>query len=90
MKEDEMITRIKDRYPDAEIDIKGADCNFELVIVSTGFADLGMLQRQKTILGIFSADIQSGALHALSIKALTPEEQSKRAGQPRIEIKPAL
>lgn len=74
MTDDEVLLRIKASLPDAAVKIKGENCNFELVITSTGFDGKNMLQRQKMILGLFKEDITSGAIHAMSIVANTPEE----------------
>ena len=74
MHQDEIITRVRAEHPDAVIDIAGADCNFEIHIVSEGFAGQGLLQRQKGVLGLFKDELKSGVLHALTIKAKTPQE----------------
>lgn len=80
MKEEEVVERIRTRYPDATIDIAGEDCSFELYIVSEAFAGQGLLQRQKDVLALFKDDIGSGALHALSIKAKTRAEMEAQPG----------
>lgn len=79
MKQDEIIERIRTLYPEADIDATGEECNFELTIVSESFIGLNTLQRQKPILALFKDDITSGRLHALSIIAKTPEEQSTKS-----------
>lgn len=76
MYQDDIAQRVRSEYPDAVIDIAGADCSFELHIVSEGFAGQGPLQRQKGVLALFKDELQSGALHALTIKAKTPEEKA--------------
>jgi acid stress-induced BolA-like protein IbaG/YrbA len=74
MQENEIIERIKGLYPDATIEASGADCNFEVVVVSEEFEGMGLLKRQRSILGLFSDEIKSGKLHALGIKTKTPLE----------------
>lgn len=86
MKEEEIIERVRSLYPDAIIDVAGEDCNFELYVVSEAFAGQSILQRQKPILALFKEEIASGAMHALSIKAKTPSEQSKQ--EALVQIKP--
>lgn len=75
MHQDEIIQRVLAEHPQATIDVAGADCNFEIQIVSENFAGQSLLQRQKGILGLFSDELRSGALHALTIKAKTPQEK---------------
>ena len=86
MSEAEIIRRIKELYPDAIIDIAGADCSFEVYVISDSFTSIGTLQRQKSILGLFKDEITSGKLHALSVKAKTHEEQASNAGLVQIQL----
>lgn len=41
MEQDEIVKRVRAEHPDAVVDIVGSDCNFELHIVSEGFAGQG-------------------------------------------------
>lgn len=77
MVNNEIAERVRALYPDALIEVYGEDCSFELHVVSADFADMGLLARQKSILALFKTDIQSGALHALSVAARTPTEQAR-------------
>ena len=86
MNESEIINRITELYPDAVVDVAGADCSFEVYVISDSFKGVGTLQRQKSILGLFKDEITSGMLHALSVKAKTPEEQSANAGLVQIQL----
>jgi acid stress-induced BolA-like protein IbaG/YrbA len=74
MTEDELISRIKDLYPDAEISVEGENCSFEVNITTPAFAEMKSLQRQRSILTLFNTEIASGELHALTVKAKTPQE----------------
>lgn len=86
MTETEIIARVRTLYPEAVIDVAGEDCSFELYLVSQAFAGQNILQRQKPILALFKDEIRKGTLHALSIKAKTPEEQTGRAGLVQISL----
>jgi acid stress-induced BolA-like protein IbaG/YrbA len=74
MNEQDLITRIKDLYPDAEISVAGESCSFEVNVTTPAFSDMKLLQRQRSILTLFNDEIASGELHALTVKAKTPEE----------------
>jgi acid stress-induced BolA-like protein IbaG/YrbA len=74
MTEDELISRIKGLYPDAEIAVAGENCSFEVNITTPAFAEMKSLQRQRSILTLFNTEIASGELHALTVKAKTPQE----------------
>ncbi|MCU7810868.1 MAG: BolA/IbaG family iron-sulfur metabolism protein [Candidatus Thiodiazotropha sp. (ex Notomyrtea botanica)] len=74
MNEKELTTRIKDLYPDAEITVAGENCSFEVNVITPAFAEMKSLQRQRSILTLFNAEIATGELHALTVKANTPQE----------------
>lgn len=76
----EIVERVRALYPDAAIEVAGEDCSFEMLVVSEAFAGTRLLARQKSILALFKDDIQSGSLHALSVTARTPAEQSAASG----------
>ncbi len=74
MNENDLINRIKGIYPDAEISVAGESCSFEVNVTTPAFADMKALQRQRSILTLFNDEIASGELHALTVKAKTPDE----------------
>jgi len=74
MNAQEIIERIRTAYPDADVQTDGADCNFSVTIVSPAFEGLNPIQRQRPVMALFKDDISSGALHALSVTAKTPQE----------------
>lgn len=84
--EEDIISRISALYPDAVVDVAGADCNFEVYIISEHFSEMKLLERQKSVLALFKDEITSGKLHALSVKAKTPDEQSANSGLVQINL----
>lgn len=84
--EEDIRARISTLYPGATIDIAGEGCNFEVFVVSDLFRGLGTLQRQKSILSLFKEDIQSGDIHALTVKARTPDELNSSSGLIQIQL----
>lgn len=76
MNEQELMSRIKELYPDAEITVAGENCSFEVNVTSPAFADMKSLQRQRSILTLFNQEIASGELHALTVRAKTPDENA--------------
>jgi acid stress-induced BolA-like protein IbaG/YrbA len=54
--------------------VQGDGQHFEAVIVSSEFADLNRVKRQQRVNVILKTRFDSGELHALSMKTLTPEE----------------
>jgi len=66
---------IRDGMPGAEVRVAGDGSHFEAVVVSADFAGRSPIQRQRLVMSTVRSQIESGELHALSIKTLTPEQQ---------------
>ncbi len=81
MQSDEVVQRIREAVPGAaDIQVEGADCDFTALVLSEDFAGLSPVKRQQQVLAKFADVLGSGELHALSVKAHTPEEwQAKQA-----------
>jgi acid stress-induced BolA-like protein IbaG/YrbA len=60
--------------------LEGDGHHFEAVIVSAEFAGKSRVQRQQHVNKILKDKFDSGELHALSFKTLTPEEWSAQRG----------
>lgn len=71
---EEIQTKLKQGISDAQVEVNGDGCNCSTTIVSPHFEGMSLLARQRMILAIMRDDLQSGELHALSIKAYTPDE----------------
>jgi acid stress-induced BolA-like protein IbaG/YrbA len=54
--------------------VQGDGQHFEAVIVSSEFSGLNRVKRQQRVNAILKSRFDSGELHALSMKTLTPEE----------------
>lgn len=52
--------------------------HFDAIVVSTEFESKSMLEEQRMVYATLGDSITSGRLHALSIKAYTPEEWEKQ------------
>lgn len=81
MERQQVITRIEQAIPDAvDIQVEGADCDFTALVLSESFAGVSAVKRQQQVLAKFTDVLASGELHALSVKAHTPDEwQAKQA-----------
>ncbi len=60
--------------PDAQVDVSGEECSFTLSIISPSFEGQNLMQRQKGVLALFEQELKTGKLHAMTIKAYTPEQ----------------
>ena len=68
---------IEKGIPDARVDVDGADgVHFEARVVSASFAGKLPLARHRMVYATLG-DLMGGAIHALALKTLTPEEASR-------------
>jgi acid stress-induced BolA-like protein IbaG/YrbA len=74
MTEQEVVARIQENLPDAQIEVAGQDCHLALTIVSSAFEGKGLLARHRLIQGYFKQALADGSLHALSLTTKTQQE----------------
>lgn len=64
-------------FPQAEIAVSGEGGKFDLRLVDTQFDGLRPVPRQQKVYAVLNPQILSGAIHAVTIRAMTPEEWRK-------------
>ncbi|CCH66914.1 YrbA protein [Richelia intracellularis HH01] len=72
----EIEAMIKAHMPDAQVevqDLTGGGDHYQLTVVSSQFADKGLVQQHKLVYATLQEAISSEAIHALAIKTYTPE-----------------
>ena len=67
-------TKLEQGIKHSSVTMTGDGCNCATTIISPDFEGMSLLARQKAILAVMSQEIQSGELHALTIKAYSPNE----------------
>ena len=60
--------------------VEGDGQHFEAILVSSEFIGKSRVQRQQLVNALLRAYFDSGELHALSMKTLTPDERSALCG----------
>jgi len=69
---------IENGLADAQAEVSGADgVHFEATVVSSQFAGKLPLARHRLVYATLG-DLMGGAIHALALKTLTPEEAAAR------------
>lgn len=77
MNHTDAIAILKKAFPAAvAIDAVNNGNKFEVLIVDESFAGKRLVQRQQAVYAIFNEYIASGAIHALTIHAKTPNEHT--------------
>lgn len=74
MNADDLIALLRPTFTDAKIEAVNQGNKFEVLIVDESFQGQRLVQRQQAVYALVNAHIQSGAMHALTIHALTPDE----------------
>ncbi|MDR2507430.1 MAG: BolA/IbaG family iron-sulfur metabolism protein [Candidatus Accumulibacter sp.] len=65
---------ISGAFPCEEVAVESDGRHYEAVIVSSGFAGKSRVSRQQMVNAVLKPYFDSGELHALSMKTLTPAE----------------
>lgn len=71
---DDLKSRLEEAFNDAEVDVAGEGNRFEIHIVSAAFEGLNRVRRQQAVYAVIGDLIASGAIHAVTIRASTPDE----------------
>lgn len=77
MNTEDVKALIEKGIPGSQAIVSGEGCNLEVTVISDSFDGKTMLVEQKMVYAAVNHLIQSGELHALGIKAYTPEEWEK-------------
>ena len=73
----EVKSLIQATFQDCEVIVEGDGSHFMATVVGNVFEGKLPVQKQKLVYASVSEQITSGAIHALTIKAYTPEEWEK-------------
>jgi len=79
MTPEEVKSLIEAGMPGSTVTVTGDGSKFEATVVSAEFEGKTMVQEQKMVYATVNQEITSGALHALTIKAYTPEEWAEQS-----------
>ena len=69
---EEIIKKIiKEDMPDAICLFEGDSCNLRLIVISSVFNEMSLINQHKKIMKLLEGKFQSGDLHALSLETRT-------------------
>tara|TARA_X000000368_G_scaffold125247_1_gene98294 strand:+ start:1238 stop:1453 length:216 start_codon:yes stop_codon:yes gene_type:complete len=69
--EDVIKKIIEEAIPDAICLFKGDSCNLRLIVISSVFNEMSLINQHKKIMKLLEGKFQSGDLHALSLETRT-------------------
>ncbi len=73
MTPDQIRQRLETAYPDGQVevvDLTGTHDHYQVQVESHAFAGLSRLQQQRHVMDVFQAELKTGEVHALTIKAI--------------------
>ena len=74
METDAVKALIEQGLPGARVEVSGDGRHFEATVISDAFEGKSLLQRHRMVHATVEKQIKSDELHALSIKAYTPQQ----------------
>lgn len=74
MEPEEIKILIENGIPQSQAIVTGESGKYEAIVISPEFEGLTMVKEHQMVYATVNEHIASGALHALSIKAYTPDE----------------
>jgi len=80
MTPDDISARIRTALPDADVrvvDTTGGGDHFQATVVSSAFADKGLLDRHRLVYAALG-EAMRGPIHALALTTETPEEYRRK------------
>lgn len=70
----EVVQLVRVGINDAEVMVDGEGCDLSITVVSPQFSELALVKKQQLVMATLKEPLASGKLHAVSVKAYTPDE----------------
>ena len=77
MNEEQLKTLLNDALNLSELYVKVDGANVDIIAVSHDFESMSKVKRQQAIYAPLNPHISSGEIHAVSIKAYTPDDWAR-------------
>ena len=65
---------VQEGIPEAKVLVEGEGCDLLITVISEQFTDLALVKKQQLVMATLKEPLASGKLHAVSVKAYTPDE----------------
>lgn len=78
MNSNEVQKLLESSIPNSIVIAEGEGCNFQVSVISTAFEGLSTVKRQQLVYSHLQDAISSGAIHAVTMKTLTPEQNKAK------------
>lgn len=78
MQTNEIKEMIEAGLPGCEARVTGDGTHFEATVIGEVFRDKSLIEKHRMVYGTLGDNVEGGAIHALSIRAYTPEEWERQ------------
>ena len=81
MSPNELKSKLETLAPETRVeivDLTGTLDHYQAIVVSPVFAGKMMIEQHKMVMNLVQAEINSGEVHALTLKTYTPDQFNKR------------
>jgi stress-induced morphogen len=88
MTPDQLQSRLETLAPGTQarvVDLTGTQDHYQAIVVSPAFDGKITIEQHRMIMGIVQPEIDSGEVHALSLKTFSPSQLEKQTGSPRLD-----
>jgi acid stress-induced BolA-like protein IbaG/YrbA len=79
MQENQIIAAVSAAIADAQVQVRFEGSHVHLRVISPAFNGLSAVKKQQLVYGALKDAIASGAIHAVHMQTLTPEEWAAQA-----------
>lgn len=79
MSPQDLKSRLETLAPETQVevvDLTGTRDHYQAVLISAAFAGKMMIEQHRMVLALVQAEIDSGEVHALTLKTYTPNQYS--------------
>ena len=74
MEAQQVAALVKQELPDCEIEVRNEGNHYLVIAIGDRFEGLSPVKKQQLIYGTLNKQLAEGTIHALTIKACTPEQ----------------
>ena len=80
MHADEVKQLVESQLEGCTVITAGEGCDFQITVVGEMFAGMSPVKKQQAVYACLNEQIATGAIHAVSIKTLTPAQWQEKQG----------
>lgn len=80
MSPEQLQKKIESLAPGTQVqvmDLTGTQDHYQVVVISSAFEGKRLIEQQRMVMGLLKPEVDSGEVHALTMRTFTPEQYAK-------------